>query len=621
MAVEAVGHAAEAASHGIDLVPVVVLLAAGVIAVPLFRRLGLGSVLGYLAAGLLLGPSGLGIIHDPSSVLAAAELGVVMFLFIIGLEMEPSRLWALRKQIFGLGVIQVAICGGLLTGVGVLLGFAPVVAFVFGMGFVLTSTAIVMQILGERGELSTDGGQKIVSILLLEDLAIVPLLAVIAILAPSGEDGGLAARFLSIGIALGAIVLLIFLGRRIMNPLFAFLASVKSREVMTAAALLVVLGAALLMQVSGLSMAMGAFLAGVLLSTSTFRNQLEADVEPFRGILLGLFFLAVGMSLDLSVVAGNWGIIALSVVAYMLVKALAIYIIARLLKSGHGEALERAVLMGQGGEFAFVLYTTAATAGLIDGPTNAIFTATVIVSMVLTPFAMIGLRYLMPKAQLSMEGVEAVGELNERILVIGFGRFGQITTQALLGQGHRLSLIDNDTDMIRVAAQFGMKVYYGDGTRLDILRAAGAANTDLVLICVDDRKAATRIAELFRDEFPLTKVMARAFDRVHAIELARAGVEYQLRELFESAMVFGAQAIRELGGTEDEIERVIEGVRERDKLRFDAQLLDNGDPLVLARQLLLKNAADQAREGGVRVAQEQIEKSLAEAVKAPADPA
>ncbi|MDB5613253.1 MAG: potassium transporter [Devosia sp.] len=407
---EVVGHVAEAAAHGVDLVPVVALLGAAVIGVPLFKRLGLGSVLGYLAAGLLLGPSGIGLINDPESVLTTAELGVVMFLFIIGLEMEPAKLWALRKQIFGLGVIQVGVCGALLTGVGVLLGFAPVVAFIFGMGFVLTSTAIVMQILGERGELSTDSGQRMVSILLLEDLAIVPLLAVVAILAPSsGGDVGVLTRVLSIAAPIGAVLLLIFVGRRIMNPLFALLASSKLREVMTAAALLVVLGAALLFQASGLSMAMGAFLAGVLLSTSTFRHQLEADVEPFRGILLGLFFLAVGMSLDLGIVGDNWQIIAMSVVAYMLVKAGAIYIIARLLKSSHREALERAVLMGQGGEFAFVLYTTAVSAGIIDGPTNAIFTATVIVSMVLTPFFIIGLRYVMPKNEApSMDGVEEV---------------------------------------------------------------------------------------------------------------------------------------------------------------------------------------------------------------------
>lgn len=599
MAGEIMAGAAEAVHHGVDLVPIVALLAAGTIAVPIFRRLNLGSVLGYLAAGLLLGPSGLALISDPASVLATAEMGVVLFLFIIGLEMEPSRLWALRKQIFGLGVIQVAAAGALLTAIGVLLGFAPVVAFVFGMGFVLTSTAIVMQILGERGEIATEGGQKMVSILLLEDLAIVPLLAVVSLLAPSTDDVSLLTRLLSLGVAVGAILLLIFLGRRIMNPFFALLAQAKVREVMTAAALLVVLGAALLFQVSGLSMAMGAFLAGVLLSTSTFKHQLEADVEPFRGLLLGLFFLAVGMSLDLRVVGENWQIIALAVVSYMLVKAAVIYVIARVLRSGHGEALERAVLMGQGGEFAFVLYTTAAASGLIDAPTNAIFTATVIVSMVLTPFAMIGLRYLMPKAVQSMDGVEAANGLSGRVLIIGFGRFGQIASQPLLALRHSVSIIDNDTEMIRAAAQIGFKVYYGDGTRLDILRAAGAGSADLILVCTDRKEQTSRIVELLRDEFPLARVMARAYDRVHAIELVRAGVDFQQRELFDSALHFGGAAVRLMGGDEQQIADVLEGVRERDRERFELQL--NGDDWRVGRNLLISNAREQAREGGVSV--------------------
>ncbi|KKB12852.1 potassium transporter [Devosia geojensis] len=593
--------------------PIVVLLAAAVFAVPLFKRLGLGTVLGYLAAGLLLGPSGIGLIADPQSVLHAAELGVVMFLFIIGLEMEPARLWSLRKQIFGLGAVQVGVCGLLLTGVGILLGFAPAVSFVFGMGFVLTSTAIVMQILGEANQLSTDGGQKMVSILLLEDLAIVPLLAIVAILAPSTGEVSMVTRLTGIGLALGAVVVLIFLGRRIMNPVFSLLANAKIREVMTAAALLVVLGAALLMQSVGLSMAMGAFLAGVLLSTSTFRNQLEADVEPFRGILLGLFFLAVGMSLDLSVVAASWQIIAVAVVSYMIVKALAIYVIARLLRSSHKEALKRAVLMSQGGEFAFVLYTTAASSGLIDGPTNAIFTATVIISMVLTPFALVGLRYVMPKPVQSLDGVVVPEDLSERVLLIGFGRFGQIASQALLGQGHSISIIDNDVEMIEAAATFGFKVYYGDGTRLDILRAAGAPNADLVLVCTDNKEATTRIVELMRSEYPLVKVIARSFDRQHAIELRKLGVEYELRETFESALSFGAQAIRELGATEDEIIEVVAGVRTRDKLRFEAQLLGGIDA---GRDLLISNAIEQAREGGVeRPAEQPVVPEAAEPVR------
>ena len=609
MAGEVVTQAAEAASHGVDLVPVVALLGAAVVGVPLFKRLGLGSVLGYLAAGILLGPSGIALINDPEAVLTTAELGVVMFLFIIGLEMEPAKLWSLRKQIFGLGVLQVVTSGTLLTGVGVLLGFAPVVAFVFGMGFVLTSTAIVMQILGERGELSTSGGQKMVSILLLEDLAIVPLLALVAILAPAqGAEVDLGQRLLSIGAPLGAVLLLIFVGRRIMNPFFALLAATKLREVMTAAALLVILGAALLFQASGLSMAMGAFLAGVLLSTSTFRHQLEADVEPFRGILLGLFFLAVGMSLDLTIVAGNWQIVAMSVAGYMLIKAGTIYLIARLLKSDHGEALERAILMGQGGEFAFVLYTTANAVGLIDGPSNAIFTATVIVSMVLTPFFIIGLRYVMPKREQSFDGIDKVDDLQARVLIIGFGRFGQIVSQPLLAMKHTVSIIDNDTDMIRAAARIGFKVYYGDGTRLDILRAAGAGAADVIVICTDQKEQTSRIAELVRDEFPLAKIMARAFDRAHAIELIRSGVEFQARETFESAVVFGGAVIKALGASDQETEEVLDGVRDRDRQRFDMQLA--GDDWLLGSRLLLSNAQDQARESGVDLSEDAVEQAV-----------
>lgn len=307
------------------------------------------------------------------------------------------------------------------------------------------------------------------------------------------------------------------------------------------------------------------------------------------------------MSLDLAVVGQNWQIIALSVVAYMLVKAVAIYIIARVLRSSHGEALERAVLMGQGGEFAFVLYTTAASAGLIDAPTNAIFTATVIISMVLTPFAMIGLRYLMPKTVQSMDGVETAENLSAKVLIIGFGRFGQIASQPLLALRHSVSIIDNDTEMVRAAAEIGFKVYYGDGTRLDILRAAGAGTADLILVCTDKKEQTSRIVELLHHEFPLARVMARAFDRVHAIELIQAGADYQQRELLESAFTFGGEAIRQLGADEQLIEDVVEGVRDRDRQRFELQL--GGDDWRTGGQLLLSNAREQAREGGVDVDQ------------------
>lgn len=363
---------------------------------------------------------------------------------------------------------------------------------------------------------------------------------------------------------------------------------------MTAAALLVVLGAALIMELGGLSMAMGAFLAGVLLSTSTFRHQLEADVEPFRGLLLGLFFLAVGMSLDLTVVAANWPFIALSVAAYMLIKGGAIYALARLLKTSKADALERAVLMAQGGEFAFVLYTTATAGGLLTAELNAMLTATVIISMVLTPFSTMLLK-LLPKPEQSFEGVEKADGLTGSILVIGFGRFGQIASQPLLAKGLKLSIIDTDTEMIRVAGQFGSKVYYGDGTRLDVLHAAGAGNADAILICIDKKDAATRIVELVKSEFPLVKVFARAYDRGHSISLVGAGVDYQMRELFESSLEFGAETLRELGTDVVEVAEIIEGVRERDRQRFAAQLVGG---IQAARDLLLSNAEDQARESG-----------------------
>jgi len=560
------------AAHGVDLVPVVALLTAGVVAVPLFKRFGLDSVLGYLAAGLVIGPFGLGLFTDAGMIIHVAELGVVMFLFVIGLEMQPSRLWGLRREILGLGVFQVLACGVLLTGAGMLLGYSPAVAFVFGMGFVLTSTAIVFQILNERGDLSTPKGQRIVSILLLEDMAIVPLLAIVAFIAPGAAQAEDGSNLLQIAIALGALVGLILVGRFLLNPMFGILAEAGAREVMTAAALLVVLGAALAMQLGGLSMAMGAFLAGVLLSESTFRHQLEADIEPFRGILLGLFFLGVGMSLDLSVVAANFGLVILAVAAFMFLKGLGIYVVARLLKAAHGEALERAAIMAQGGEFAFVLYSAAASVGIIDAPTNAIFTSTVIISMVLTPFISMAVRRLLPGPALSMEGIEAPDGLSGNVLIIGFGRFGQIVSQPLLARGFEVATIDTDVEMIQAAATFGFKVYYGDGTRLDILHAAGAGHAQAILICVDKPETSLRIAELVKAEFPLVPVLARSFDRGASLALIKAGVDYQIRETVESAFAFGEATLAKLGVPEVDAAEIMEDVRRRDAERLELQI-------------------------------------------------
>ena len=564
-----------AAEAGTELVKVVVLLAAGVVAVPLFKRLGLGSVLGYLAAGLAIGPFGLGFFNEAQTILHIAELGVVMFLFVIGLEMQPTRLWSMRRQIFGLGLLQVAVCTALLSGLGMLGGLSGKVAFIAAAGFVLSSTAIVMQLLDERGDTSTPRGQRIVSILLLEDLAIVPLLAIVAFMAPTPAEVEVS-RWVTVGVAVAAVVGLIGVSRWLLNPLFRVLANANAREVMTAAALLVVLGAALAMQWGGLSMAMGAFAAGVMLSESTFRHQLEADIEPFRGILLGLFFMSVGMSLDIRLVLADWKLLLGAVLAYMALKSAGIYTVARATKASHGDALQRAALMAQGGEFAFVLYSAATAAGIVDGNVNALLTAAIILSMALTPLAVLALRWVMPAPPPpSMDGVEDVmaGDAQSgSVLVIGFGRFGQIASQALLARGIDVVIIENDTDMIRAAAQFGFKVFYGDGTRLDVLHASGASHAKAILVCVDKKEVTSKIVGLLKHECPLTPVLARAYDRQHAIELIRHGVDYQIRETFESALAFGTEALRVFGVQEVDIAEVAQDIRRRDAQRLQLQM-------------------------------------------------
>ena len=503
--------AAEAAAHGFDLLPIVILLAAAVVAVPLFKRLGLG----------------------------AAQVG---------------------------GAIALLIC------VGLALGYPVAASFVAGTGFVLTSTAIVMQMLDERREMGQPKGRRIIAILLLEDLAIVPLLALTAFLAPGGEAVSMTDRMIAVAIGLGAIVGLIIAGRYLLDPMFRLLGRAKAREVMTAAALLVVLGAALAMQLAGLSMAMGAFLAGVLLSESSFRHQLEADVEPFRGVLLGLFFLGVGMALDLDIVAANAGLIAISVTAYMTLKIIVIYAVARLFKSGHAEAVERAVLMAQGGEFAFVLYAAAAGVGIIDAESNATLTAIIIVSMVLTPIMIILHDRFMPRAEETADDLEVADNLSASILMIGFGRFGQIVSQPLFANGCSISLIDTDTIAIRESLAFGFKIYYGDGTRLDILHAAGAQKARMIIVATDDRETTLKIVELVKAEFPHTPLLARAFDREHAIELVHANADYMVRETFESALVMAEEALRRLEVDEEAIGDIMEETRRRDQERFDIEI-------------------------------------------------
>lgn len=563
------------AAHAMDsqLIHVVALLGAAVVIVPLFRRLGLGSVLGYLIAGLVIGPFGLGWFTDAEAILHVAELGVVMFLFVIGLEMRPSHLWCLRRYIFGLGTFQVVASTAALFGIGLLLGFSLRTALIAATGFVLTSTAIVMQLLSERGDLAQTGGQKIVSILLLEDLLLVPLLLMVAWMSSDGEPVSASQRWLAILSGLAALVALLAAGRWLLNPLFRALAGAKAREVLTAGALLVVLGAALLMQLGGLSMAMGAFIAGVLLSESSFRHQLEADVEPFRGILLGLFFLGVGMTVNVDTVSSGWQAILWGVVGFMLVKGTCIYVVARWTKSSHEEALDRATLMAQGGEFAFVLYGAAALGGIITDEARSHLISIVVLSMALTPLVTTFVHLLMKRRPRKQQADGNVPyKVGGSVLMVGFGRFGQVVSQSLLARDVDVTVIDTDLSMIEAASEFGFKIYYGDGTRLDVLEAAGAADARIIAVCVDDRQTSRMIVDLVTSQFSAATLMVRTYDREDSLLMVGKGVHIHMRETFESALRFGSIALRQLGVPSGQVRRTANSVRQRDAERFASEL-------------------------------------------------
>ena len=530
-----------------ELVRVVSLLGAAVVAVPLFKRLGLGSVLGYLAAGLAIGPFGLKLVTDPHAIIHIAEFGVVMFLFVIGLEMKPSHLWGLRRQIFGLGSLQVVVCAILLTGVGLLYGFPWQVSFVGAAGFVLTSTAIVMQVLNERGDIFSPRGQRMVSILLFEDLLIVPLLAIVAFLSPLQAAGEVVKPlWQTIGVPLAALAALVAVGLFLLNPLFRILAATRAREVMTAAALFVVLGAALLMEAGGLSMAMGAFVAGVLLSESSFRHQLEADIEPFRGLLLGLFFLGVGMSLDLAVVARNWWLVLSGVAALMATKAACIYAVARLAKSSHADALDRAVIMAQGGEFAFVLFSGALGKGVIDETANANMTAIVVLSMVFTPLMIILHNRFAKAEEMETRAADTIHE-QKPIIVIGMGRFGQVINKMLNMSGYETTIIDMDPVMVQGFTKYGVKTHFGDASRHELLIAAGIEKAQMLVVAIDNREQALQIVRFAREINPNIKILARAFDRLHTFDLYQAGADEIVREVFDSAIRAGKTTLKMLG--------------------------------------------------------------------------
>lgn len=551
----------------------VVYLAAAVVCVPLFTRLKLGGVLGYLVGGILIGPSVLGLIGEPERALQYAEFGVVMLLFVVGLELNPGRLWSLRRDIFGLGTLQVLVCGmALAAGLLAATSFTWQAAVVVGLALALSSTALVVPVLKNQQKINTPLGERIVSILLMQDLAIVPLLLVLGALArvPSADTrSGVEQLLVSIA-AIGGLVLA---GRYLLNPLFRLIATTGARDVFVVGALLTVLGASYLMASLGLSMAMGAFIAGVMLADSPWRHEVEADIEPFRGLLLGLFFMAVGMTLDLAVVLANPAKILLLALGLMAIKIAVISALSRMFGSTWRDASLVGAHLSQGGEFAFIVLA-AATSGLLIRPEAAsLFTAVVTLSMALTvPVLLLWHRLLAPDMPASTDGLAGPEKASRgSVIVIGYGRFGQIVTQLLHARGLDVVLIDSKPDQIEQSKAFGWKVYYGDGFRPDVLRAAGAGDAFLLIVTTGGAWNPDRLAAV-RSAFPHLRLLVRAHDRLHYMRLKSADIDLVVRELFHSAIEMGRTALEELGTRPDTIDALTEEYIRRDTERLELQV-------------------------------------------------
>ena len=572
------------------LAEAVVYLGASVVLVPLFIRARLGAVLGYLAAGIIIGPSFLGLVKDPDQVLQFAEFGIVLLLFVIGLELQPSRLWTLRRDIFGLGAAQVVLCGLALTGlVMALTSLSWQAALVVGLPLGLSSTALVMQLLNERNIAGTAFGERSFSMLLFQDLAIVPLLTIVAALsrvpdrtAPPGWQ--LAAM------TVAALAGLVLAGRYLLPSVFRVIGSLGAREAFVAAALLSVLGSALLMASLGLSMALGAFVAGVMLAESPYRHALEADIEPFRGLLLGLFFVAIGMTLDLGVIRDQWPLVLALVAGVMAIKTGLVFALARGFGTGTTRAFQMGLLLSQGGEFGFVLFAEAERGALISHQAAQLFGAVVTLSMALTPLVFLAasrIKLRTPPGSIP-DGPETAlhsDTAEGRAIVVGVGRFGQVVSQMLTARGVEVTAIDLDAELIEVSQRFGMKVYFGDGRRIDILRAAGIDRAGLLVFAADGAWEPEATLAPIRSAWPDLPILARAFDRTHWLALKRAGVETVVRETFDSGVHMGREALGVLGTPVTIIDAIEEEYRRRDGERFDLQLC-SGDAQAGADRLI-----------------------------------
>jgi glutathione-regulated potassium-efflux system ancillary protein KefC len=530
-----------------SMLQVLIYLGAAAIIVPIAVRLGLGSVLGYLIAGCIIGPWGLRLVTDAETILHFAEIGVVLMLFVIGLELDPRRLWTLRASVFGGGALQMVACGLLLGLFCMFLGLRWQVAVLIGLTLALSSTAIAMQAMNERNLTVSQMGRSAFAVLLFQDIAAIPLVAMIPLLATSGATTTFAAFSISALKVVGALAIVVLLGRYVTRPVLRFVARSGLREVFSAMALFMVFGFGLLLEEAGLSMAMGAFLAGVLLASSEYRHALESDIEPFKGLLLGLFFIGVGMSIDFGTLQENPLRIIALLFGFLAIKIITLWIVAKPLNVPRKQRRWFAVLLGQGSEFAFVIFGTAKMAQVLDDSWAKSLTLAVALSMAATPLLLVLLNRLEKSGKEQAREADEIDEEQPRVIIAGFGRFGQIAGRLLLTSGVKMVVLDHDPDHIETLRKFGTKVFYGDATRVDLLESAGAAKAEVLINAIDDPDASMQLAELVQEHFPHLKVIARARDLDHFIRLRQLGVDQPERETFEGALKVGRRALEGLG--------------------------------------------------------------------------
>jgi glutathione-regulated potassium-efflux system ancillary protein KefC/glutathione-regulated potassium-efflux system protein KefB len=555
------------------LIETAIFLSAAVIAVPLFKKLHLGAVLGFLAAGIVIGPHALGLVSDVENILHFSELGVVLLLFIIGLELQPSRLWVLRKSVFGLGGAQVVVTAAVLGLIVYSLGLTPESALVAGLGLSLSSTAFVLQILAEKNQLTTRHGRASFAILLFQDLAVIPMLALIPLLAAKGITSSQGSPGFAVLKALALVAAVIIGGHYLLRPVFRAIAASRIQEVFTAAALLVVIGTALLMQLVGLSMSLGAFIAGVLLADSEYRHELEANIEPFKGLLLGLFFIAVGMSANLDLVASHPFAILAAVIILMAIKSAVVFVLGKL--SGYSTACARnlAVALPQGGEFAFVLFGVAAAHQIMDKSVADMLIVVVTLSMALTP-AFFSLNEAIEKRWLRSDkppDFDKIDEGENRVIIAGFGRVGQIVGRILRLRKIGFTALEMSQEQVDVVRRFGSKVYYGDASRLDLLRAAKADKAEIFVLAIDDVASSLKTAATVKKHFPNLAIYARARNRFHAYQLMDIGVDGLIREALLSSLDLAKQVLQGLGIEEEKARGTIEMFKAHDEKTLLAQ--------------------------------------------------